>query len=45
MLMVQDVFVILQVQDLSSPVANLEYKAFHNLPHNDEFKALIPDSR
>eukprot|EP00877_Chromochloris_zofingiensis_P007390 jgi/Chrzof1/2904/Cz12g03130.t1 len=34
----------MKVQDLSSPVANLEYKAFHNLPHNDEFKALIPDS-
>jgi hypothetical protein len=31
-----------QVTCLTSPVAEMEYKAFHNLPWNDKISALLP---
>jgi hypothetical protein len=34
--------VLLQVDQLSSPVAQMEYKAFHDLPHNAAIQKLLP---
>jgi hypothetical protein len=34
--------IYLQVQQLTSPVAEMEYKAFHNLPWNDNIRQLLP---
>jgi hypothetical protein len=31
-----------QVEQLSSPVAEMEYKAFHDLPWNDGIQQLLP---
>jgi hypothetical protein len=32
----------LQVEQLTSPVAEMEYKAFHNLPWNEGIRQLLP---